>query len=95
MTTTQTILQQLGGNKFVMMTGASCFSDGENTLIVKFKGCKTMNLLRITLTDLDLYKMEFMKFAGTKLTPRTEVDMVYHDMIQSIFTKETGLYTSL
>lgn len=95
MTTAQTILSQLGGNKFIVMTGATCFSDGENTLVVKFKGSKNSNLLRISLTSLDLYKMEFIKFRGTNISKKAEFDGVYHDMLQSIFTKQTGLYTSL
>jgi len=33
------ILTQLGGNKFIAMTGATCFSDNNgNTLVTKFKG---------------------------------------------------------
>lgn len=93
-TITTTILNQLGGKKFIAMTGAVCFSDG-NTLITKFKGSKKANIMYITLNTNDLYDVKICKFKGLELSPVAETTNAYGDMLQSIFTKETGLQTSL
>lgn len=90
----QQILNQLGGNKFIAMVGATCLSDN-NTLIVKFKGCKVANIMYITLTDLDLYDVKICKFRGLEIKTIKEVTGAYNDMLVSIFEKTTGLYTRL
>ena len=57
------ILKQLGGRKFIAMTGAICYSDG-NTLISKFKGSKVANIMYVTLNALDTYDIKICKFRG-------------------------------
>lgn len=89
-----TILRQLGGGRFIMMTGATCYAD-TNALVVKFKGSKKANYLRIELTPSDLYHMKFLKVWGTKSKEVAEYDRVYADMLRDIFTEVTGLYTKL
>jgi hypothetical protein len=91
MTTQETIFRQLGGNKFRVMTGATFMTSGENTLCVKFKGSRNANYMTITLNSNDLYDMKIQK--GIKVV--SEFNDVYNDMLQSIFTNVTGLYTSL
>lgn len=94
MTTAQTILQQLGGSKFVAMTGATCFADG-NTLIAKFKGSRVANTMYITLTSLDLYDVKIGKFRGMDFKPVKQISGAYSDMLRPIFEETTGLRTSL
>jgi len=89
-----TILNQLGGNKFIAMTGAACYSDG-NTLVSKFKGSKVANIMYVTLNENDLYDVKICKFRGMEVKTIKEVNNAYAEMLQDIFTKATGLYTSL
>lgn len=94
MTTAQTILQQLGGSKFVAMTGATCFSDG-NTLIAKFKGSRIANIMYVTLNSMDTYDVKIGKFRGLEFKPVKQIAGAYSDMLRPIFEETTGLYTSL
>lgn len=93
----QTILQQLGGNKFLAMTGAHNLGAGENYLQMKLrKSNSKAQYLIITLMPNDTYKMEFVKL--NRQLDRTIVkqyDDVYFDMLQKLFTEETGMYTKL
>lgn len=95
METAKIILQQLGGNQFVAMTGAKCFSDGPNTLIVRFKGSKVANHLNITLNQDDTYYIRFAKITGVSYQKVKEMGGVYCDMLRPIFEETTGLLTSL
>ncbi len=95
MNAAQTILQQLGGNKFIAMTGASCYSDGPNKLVVKFKGSKVANLMYVTLNSMDTYDVQICKFRGMDVKTVSHVNGVYCDMLRPMFTEITGLYTSL
>lgn len=101
-----TILDQLGGNKFIVMTGSKNFiADSENdSLTMKLarnEGKATH--LRITLTPMDVYKMEWLKVSNpTKRNGYTggvatieETDGVYCDDLARLFTEFTGLYTQL
>lgn len=51
--------------------------------------------LRITLNASDTYTMEFLKMSKGEVKTAAEHNGVYNDMLQDIFTRETGLYTSL
>ena len=87
-------LKQLGGSKFVAMTGATCYDDN-GTLVVKFKGSNVANILYVKLNDLDLYDLDFAKYRGMNVKTTHQFRNVYSDMLQSVFTKTTGLYTRL
>ena len=100
--TAQTILQQLGGNKFKAMTGAhnmriDACDKGTTTIILNYKGSPKANTLSVMYNPgKDLYTMRFLKItpkAGVKETAKFED--VYCDMLQELFTANTGLYTSL
>ena len=68
MTVAQTILEQLGGNKFVVMTGAKNFVADGNTLRMTLpKNMSKANRLYITLDADDTYTMRFFKFTPSKL----------------------------
>lgn len=93
----KTILNQLGGNKFVVMTGSKNFvahTNGVNMKLTKNK-CKAKWLL-ITLNGLDLYDMKFYSVdKDLNKIVKEEFKDVYCDQLQQFFTKATGLYTSL
>ena len=92
----QTILNQLGGNRFIAMTGASSFSYGDNTLSFRIgSNPKKVKAVRITLEPSDTYKMEFLAIRKMEVKTLSEKVGVYCDMLQEIFTNETGLYTKL
>ena len=104
----QTILQQLGGGKFVVMTGAKDFVAIENGLQFKLGRNKSKcNTIRIILTGMDDYIMEFWKISlprwSWKKVDYTEYkekmlkryEGLYFDQLQEFFTETTGLYTRL
>ena len=92
----QEILRQLGGNKFIAMTGAKNFIAGDGILAFRIpKAMNGINAVRITLNSLDLYDMKFFRIYGFDMKQVAEVNGVYNDQLQSIFTAKTGLYTHL
>ena len=92
----ETILAQLGGNRFVTMTGARNFVGSSNKLQFKIpKNQSSANFVTIELTPDDLYTVTFAKYRGLKVTTLKEFDGVYADQLRSIFERYTGLYTSL
>ncbi|MES0340754.1 MAG: hypothetical protein ABUK08_00405 [Candidatus Humimicrobiaceae bacterium] len=93
----KTILSQMGGNRFIAMTGSKNFAGDDNSLKFNFPKIRKANTCRITLNSLDLYDVEFFKY-NRKTFDCPSVDLtenVYHDKLQEIFTGYTGLYTSL
>ena len=92
------VLKQLGGNKFIAMTGAKNFLKDDDKQMITFKigrNCKTINHIRITLNSMDTYDMEFIRVRASKITIVNKVDGVYNDQLQEIFTLHTGMETSL
>lgn len=97
------ILNQLGGNRFLAMTGSKNLSYSEkenNYLQMRLARNKIgAQFLKIELTVMDTYKMIFTKAVGKKyeqtLVTLKVVENVYCDMLQSMFTEVTGLYTHL
>ena len=62
MTVAKTILEQLGGNKFRVMTGAKNFMGFTDGLVMKIgRNSSNSNYLKITLNSMDTYDMEFAK----------------------------------
>ena len=97
LTVAKTILEHLGGNKFRMMTGAKHLAGDENSLSMRIgRNSSNSNYLKITLNSMDTYDMEFAKL--TRMGEKKSVRMVYNvynDMLKSVFTEHTGMYTSL
>lgn len=59
------ILSQLGGNKFIAMTGSKNFVAAGNTLRMTLaKNASKANRLYITLGSDDLYTMHFFKYTA-------------------------------
>ena len=102
METAKIILEQLGGNQFIVMTGAKNFIGREDGLSFKLGRNKTsMNYVTITLTPADLYDLKFERVTLSKKTFETTRKVVaehfgiYADQLQEIFTDTTGLFTKL
>ena len=92
------VLQQLGGRKFIAMTGAKNFvkNDKDKSIVFRVPKAKnSINTIRITLTSMDVYNVDFISVRGTNIKTVATAKGVYNDQLQSIFTKYTGLYTSL
>lgn len=94
-----TILAQLGGRRFIVMTGARDFIGGDNYFMFSLpKGFAKdgINKIRITLDWTDTYIFEALKvFPGPELKFDTiqKLDYVYADDLEDIFTSITGLDT--
>ena len=92
------ILQQLGGNKFVAMTGAKNLGTSGNKKNLSFgigRNSKGVSHVMIKLTSMDLYDVEFINMRGAKRKVIKKVKGVYGDMLPKIFTKYTGMNTRL
>lgn len=95
------ILQQIGGRRFVAMTGSHDFINLGNGLRMSLSRNKTSaNRLEIIYDEgADLYNVRFYRqcmnhktFEATTKNIKT-IEGVYCDMLEDIFTDVTGLYT--
>ncbi len=95
MTVAKTILEQLGGRQFLLLTGSTNLVGSNNSLSMKLgKGAKGTHM-RIVLDVTDTYTLFLMKVrAGTVKEVAVE-DMVYCDTLQDVFETMTGLYVTL
>lgn len=104
------ILQQLGGNRFLAMTGAkNLIADGYTLRMTLPKNHSKANRLEITLNGLDLYDMRFYRYTPARWVTRngecrtypekiTEVkkyNNIFCDQLQELFTDVTWMYTRL
>jgi hypothetical protein len=92
------ILEQLGGSRFRVMTGAKNFVSSGNSLRFKLPSNFArhgVNLVKITLDASDTYTLEFFKMRGTKVEPIASQSDVYAEDLRDVFKRETGLNTSL
>ncbi len=94
------ILQQIGGRRFVAMTGSHDFINLGNGVRMNLSRNKTSaNRLEIIYDEgADLYNLRFYRqsinhktFEVTKDIKK--IDGVYCDMLEDIFSDVTGLYT--
>jgi hypothetical protein len=96
----ETILAQLGGNKFIAMTGAKDFVGIDNGLMFRLPSRATqdgINKVIITLSPTDLYDIQFGKTSG-RMAEYQEIAAymdVSADQLQNLFTSVTGLDTHL
>ena len=104
------ILRQLGGKQFAYITGAKNFNSkpGANWLDFRIgrNGSKA-NYVKITLTPMDTYTMEFKRVTMPRLNKKTwkfseyretlvaKRENVYCDELQNVFTEVTGLVTRM
>ena len=93
-----TLLQQLGGNKFMVMTGAKnlMVDKKEKSLHMRIgKNSKGINHVKITYMPDDTYKMDFGRIRKMDYKVVRSVTGVYAEALQDVFTEVTGMYTSL
>ena len=97
MSVAKTILEQLGGNQFCMMTGAKNLVDCGDALAMRIGRNKTnSNYLKITLNMMDLYDMKFCQVTKNfEEKSVKEYTNVFNDQLTEIFESHTGMYTSL
>ena len=98
--TAKIILTQLGGGKFVAMTGAKKFGWAENSLFFRLPGgggyCRDgINAVRITLNSMDVYDVDYIRIRGTVIKIVNQAKGIYADMLRGSFETATGLATSL
>lgn len=109
MSVAETILQQLGGQRFTAMTGSKNYlADGNSLRMTLAKNHSKANRLTITLDEAtDTYRMRFYRYTPGRLNKKTfewvpdkvaevaEFTNVYCDTLQDLFTQVTGMYTRL
>ncbi len=79
----------------MLMTGAKLFISSEDGVSFQIPLSKGIRGVRIKLLPSDTYKVEFLKIFKSMVTVKSVHEGVYADQLQSLFTQETGLYTSL
>lgn len=96
----ETILSQLGGKRFIAMTGASMFlalSEGGLQFSLPRGTHSGINKMQILLAPNDTYTVKALKCNYRKYTFE-EIHVsenVYFDSLEDVFTRMTGLYTRL
>lgn len=94
----ETILRQLGGRRFIVMTGANNFLSDGPKLTFRVPGTMThnhINYVTIGLDEMDTYTLKFYNIRGMKVKEIASDSSIYFDQLQSIFTERTGLDTHL
>ncbi len=102
------VLEQMGANKFLAMTGSKVMRCNDEVLELKLKSnFSKANKLIISLNSNDTYNMEFIsnkpaKLNVNKMTFTDEVNTqiklienVYYNNLTKIFTELTLMYTCL
>ncbi|EHJ9984923.1 hypothetical protein KB976_004026 [Vibrio parahaemolyticus] len=93
-----TILAQLGGNRFIRMTGAKQLVAIERGLLFALPARLAklgINKVRIVLDPSDTYTMTTLKVdhrSGDTIEVQHQSN-VYCDMLESMFEEMTGVYT--
>tara|TARA_R110000803_G_scaffold20201_16_gene52287 strand:- start:1877 stop:2188 length:312 start_codon:yes stop_codon:yes gene_type:complete len=92
-----TILAQLGGNRFLAMTGSKNLVAIENGLTLKLgRGASNgITHLTVVLRADDTYDVRFQRVHGVKVTEKGGTEGAYADMLRDVFTSATGFATSL
>jgi len=98
MTIAQTILEQLGGRRFTVMTGAKNYVDHGNALSFHLgRNSSRANVIKITLDPSDTYTLEMGRYSRKNLeyTVLETTSDIYAEDLTRIFTQKTGLATRL
>ncbi|MFZ3481881.1 hypothetical protein [Sphingomonas sp. 3-13AW] len=98
LTVPRTTLTQLGGNRFVAMTGAKSFAGDSNSLTFRLPASMTKGRatgIRIVLTGNDDYTLETFKVVNHAVTRLELCECVYVENLRETFTEMTGLSTRL
>jgi hypothetical protein len=100
MTVATTILEQLGGRRFLAMTGARQLIGSASSLSFTLPGSpgfvqRGINVCRVTLTPMDTYTVEYLRVRGSKVRTVQTCTDIYAENLQECFSRETGLATRL
>jgi hypothetical protein len=98
LTVANTILQQLGGGRALMMLGAGQPVGDATSVMFAIKGSPLkVNKIRITLDPSDTYTVEFLRYSRKTLevTVTNYWDGVYAEDLRRVIESHTGLYLSL
>ena len=92
----QVILQQLGGNKFLAMTGAHNLIAIESGLQLTLRTNQAKaKFMTVKLNSMDTYDVKFSKISKNSLVTVAQESGLYDDMLQDYFTEITGYNTRL
>lgn len=95
-TVSNIILQQLGGNRFSTMVGMKYPTYSSRTLSFRIgSNPKRVSGVHIELDDDDTYTMTFYRIRNLRVEEIAKVSNVYAENLRDVFTKHTGLETSL
>src|SRR6056300_501486 len=90
------LLKQLGGNKFISMTGAKNLTFSGLGLVMQIgKNSKGVTHVRFKLSSKDLYDIDFLSIRGSNVKTKSKEKGVYVDQLGKVFKKNTGLKTGL
>lgn len=93
-----TILEQLGGGRFLAMTGAKSLMGGDRALSFRLPANFArdgINAVRVELANDDTYSVTFYRVRGVAVQTVASLDQVYADQIRETFRGVTGLEVSL
>lgn len=92
------ILRQLGGNRFIAMTGAKMFTHDGSAIRFRLPSRFArhgINFVKITLTAADDYAIEYGKVWGLNYRTIATQAGIYADTLRASFTAVTGLDCTL
>ena len=90
------ILNQLGGYRFIAMTGAKNLISDNNSLHFKImRNSKKITNVKIELNYTDTYDITFYRIWGSSVKSEYQVCGIYNDQLREVFTSHTGLDTNL
>ena len=97
-TIARTILEQIGGKRFAVMTGSRDFVDMGNGLRMSLARNKTsanrLDIIYDAGTDMRFYRKTFSKKNFESKAKDIEThEGIFFDMLEEVFTQVTGLYT--
>lgn len=91
-----TILAQLGGNKFLTMTGAHSLTHGERELQMHVPRKSGRRIFRVELAGDDTYRVRLYRMKrGLELENVGAQDDVTAEMLPFVFERMTGLRTGI
>ena len=93
----QTIINQLGGRRFMLMTGVKQFIMEECGVSFKIgrNGSKSNHVVVEYDYGRDLYNLVFGKIYNGTYKELERTDGIYFDMLEELFENYTGLYLRL
>lgn len=96
-----TIWQQLGAQRFNIITGCKPITYGEKDgkvylLMSVGKNCHAINRFEVAYNECeDLYEVRFMRKSGDTTKVVADYSSVYCDMLHTLFTQHTGMTTTM